>query len=136
MYASNRYEREMMRIPQNYSGNAFAASRRREDAQEDTVPSDSHKAAPNMQVMQEDAAEVTPPSDMSQASETLDLPPTAEAETPTEHTARASGISWLREGIGHEELLLIGLLYLLRSEGTVGQSDELLWLLLLLLVMG
>ncbi len=145
MYASNRYEREMMRIPQNYSGNAFLSARQRENVTEPTErdlspdreddgidPSCAQEQQIREQAPLEEATEQT--ASVPQPEKEDEQP--AVAHNERERSARSGAFSLLRDGLGQEELMLLGLLYLLRSDGERGHNDELVWLLLLLLLMG
>ena len=128
MYASNRYDREYMRIPQNYAGNAFPLQRIPTE-----VDSESRTQLPDIAHEPEEA-----PASKESTAPAAVLPHTNEGEAvaPQEHApveeSREGSSEWLaRLGIGQEELLLVGLLLLIRGE----QSEDIVWLLLLLLAL-
>ena len=135
MYASNRYEREMMRIPQNYSGNAFSPPKMRDSAAlpETEGVSLAERAEEEIAPAAEGnhAVPATESSDQEQISEEGK---TIQASLPA--TERVGGFPLLRGGLGQEELLLMGMLYLLYSGGDKAGNDEILWLLALLLLAG
>ena len=124
MYASNRYDKELVRVPKNYGGNAFS-SRYQEDGRE----GGNEPAAPS------EHTQPTPPTDAPEGTpreEPIDLPPLAQSEEAAQPQGHPSGI-------GQEELLLLSLLLLLRGEGTAaeaGEAQELRWMLMLLLLLG
>ncbi len=100
-----------LRIPSNYSGNAFSA--------EAQTPRESDEA---QQV----------PEDIN---ETQKEEPPREAASPSEEPTAAVGLSRLfgkgaSGGIGFEELLILGLIFLISQNDT---KDDLAFLLLLLL---
>lgn len=145
MYASNRYEREMMRIPRNYSGNAFSQARSREQESEsaENVPiaDPSPKGQPDPLFAEHEAVI---PSDFPDHADDAASSYTVEREEETTRSApmqtrsegKSDGLLHLRDGLGEEELMLLGLLYLLHSSGHEGGGDEVIRLLLLLLLIG
>ncbi|MBQ8718242.1 MAG: hypothetical protein IJY66_03145 [Clostridia bacterium] len=125
VYASNRYDREVLRVPQNYAGNAFAPPRAQPQEPVRTLP-----PVPASEVGEESMPIETPmPTEVPPAPEEKKQP-MAEIASPQE--SREDAREWLtRLGIGQEELLLLGLLLLMRGE----QSEDITWLLLLLLAL-
>lgn len=143
MYASNRYEREMMRIPQNYSGNAFSSTRSREDVGKATEGAVSFEQREEKTYDTSQPQEKVTPLQAPLVSENVDNSAAPqvkqEQEPPVEQTPKQTAgqglLPWLRGGLGQEELMLLGLLYLLYSGGSEG-GDEIMRLLLLLLLIG
>ena len=122
MYASNRYDREVVRVPKNYGGNAF--SLREEEGREMVEP-------PATLVEEPQRAPNLPPAPPAPPDEQLVTLP---SEQPKE-VAR-DGVA---SGIGQEELLLLSLLLLLRGEGEAAgrsETEELRRMLTLLLLLG
>ena len=143
MYASNRYEREMMRIPQNYSGNAFPSTRTRGNVEKQTDEDSSFDHPEEKSYGASSPQEEATPPQAPLVSENVDdgAAPQAKQEqessvgqTPKQTTGQGL-LPWLRGGLGQEELMLLGLLYLLYSGGSEG-GDEIMRLLLLLLLIG
>ena len=118
---SGRYPRGM-RVPENYGGNAFRP-----------LPNGMPDEAEPPQ------APVTEISEQAPANNDLPLStPDAPSEAPSESHVPAGrfslGLPFLHRdgmGIGFEELLLVGLIFLVAQEG---KNDDLVWLLLLLLL--
>lgn len=126
-------ENEPLRIPENYSGNAFH--------------SDSHSPSPPIDIPTETPETESPPTEESEAGTASKSLPvsvalTSESHEDTHITKKASPFSPLlpprmiggRGGllgdIGIEELLIIGILILLSQSDT---DDDILLLLVLLL---
>ncbi len=109
--------RSSMRIPRNYSGNAFSASRAspQEDLSlsEETVPDTTASAEPPKE-------ESGPPPAVPKASPAAKFFPSLPF-----HPEKLFG------SFGTEELLILGLILLLRGNE---DSGDLLWLLVLLLL--
>ena len=119
---SGRYPRGM-RVPENYGGNAFR-SLPNESANEEGVPKPPVTESIEQAPIRRDSP---PPSP--------DTTPPEAASAPHAPAGRFSlGLPFLRRdgiGIGLEELLLVGLIFLVAQEG---KNDDLVWLLLLLLL--
>ena len=143
MYASNRIDRDGMRVPLNYSGNAFARAER-ERPRAEPSPAQDKATAPPVQP----EAEVTEKA-LPQAQEDRRTEPKAATEqtdgkcdgeaaqgeekapTSTSLSAAVQGL-FRRDGWGQEDMMLMALLLLMRGEEG-GAQGELFWLLLLLL---
>ena len=123
MYASNRYDRDMLRVPQNYAGNAFPQPRTQQPREtgEPVAPIEPPVAS-MPEAAQETAQETVEPA-CAVAPEQAGTPKGEGGEGAREWLARL--------GIGQEELLLVGLLLLMRGEA----SEDISWLLLLLLAL-
>lgn len=111
---TGRYPRGM-RVPENYGGNAFRPIVNEAVSEEEpAVPDESPSPLP---------------------LPTPELPPPEAPPEPHAPVGRFSlGLPFLRRdggGIGFEELLLVGLIFLIAEEG---KHDDLIWLLLLLLL--
>ena len=136
MYASNRYDKEFVRIPQNYAGNAFSMPPAKVSAEKEptadaselpSVQADTKFAQALQDATREEENESVP---VSQPTEVAQAAVQQSDSLPGE--SREGAWEWLtRLGIGQEELLLIGLLLLMRGE----QSQDVTWLLLLLLAL-
>ena len=141
MYASNRYEREPMQLPQNYGGNAFSTARQPlPTAQPHTEQKIEYDPLPQQELKPVPQAE--PVQDAPQAERTsYSSEPRSQAvggDTPLLPGGGAR--DWLsRLGVGQEELLLLCVLLLLRGEREDGENaestDEVRWLILLLLML-
>ena len=113
-------------IPSNYSGNAFRyppigslAQPQGEDAPREASFADDARG-------QDGQADVLP-------SETADVPSVTAVPAVSSAVTPPSGLAFLKNGIGGEELLLIGLLLLLSGgERQAGQRDILPYLLALI----
>ena len=123
MYASNRYDRDVLRVPQNYAGNAFPQPRTQppREAGEHTEPIEPPVLSVT-EIVQEVAQE---------EAERVYETPQEQAGSPKEEGGEGTR-EWLaRLGIGQEELLLLGLMLLMRGEA----PEDISWLLLLLLAL-
>ncbi|MBQ7336999.1 MAG: hypothetical protein IJW40_00940 [Clostridia bacterium] len=152
MYASNRYDREMMRVPKNYAGNAFARSGVREESAVADTPAEPmmQATAAEREELPQTVYEETPMQQQDHLPQQDEMTPSAKEDAssvqamtttlPTEAEKPRSHESLLRLGLGQEEMLLLGLMLLLHGDngkgGAAGQMDELWWLLLLLLALG
>lgn len=109
-----------MHIPQNYSGNAFRSNEKEEN--------DTKSINENEENIEEAKEDITPKDDSEPKGESI----------PAGQLIRSPGFKLdlgrffhsERGGIGFEELLIIGLIFLI-SQGE--SSDDLIFLLLLLL---
>ncbi len=123
-----------MRVPENYSGNAFrtleAPPPPREKIPEPPIvfpePTEEEKEA-----VEVEEAPPSPVANASTASEPSDVsvgakPSLFGLRLPFQGLFRSSGLH-----IGFEELLLIGLILMISQEG---KNDDLVWLLILLLL--
>ena len=123
MYAQSRPMPPPVRIPDHYSGNAFRADTapplQRVDADEGTATHEP-PSPPAMPVR---------PQGGEEAAGTADA-----ALHQPEHTPLLPRLpdGTLALGIGNEELLLLGLIFLLYSAGSSGREELLLCLVLLL----
>lgn len=116
---------EPLRIPEHYSGSAFAPPRR-----EERDPPPRPKRYPEV-------ARPTPPAPLP-LPPPVEEPPKREPEKasppiPPPHSALLEGLGRafpFSHGIGSEELLILGLILLLARNGQ--DSDMVLWLALLL----
>ncbi len=143
MYASNRYEREPMRIPPNYGGNAFPA------VQENQQESSLVQTERMIETAREEPPAPASPVDAGpdgekslciaeEASVSQEARDADEGQTPRTEAVATVAAPMRPQGIGQEELLLMALLLLLRGEGDGhgGGAGELWWLLLFLLLLG
>ena len=116
-----------IRLPENYNGCAFSASRRSEERTRSDAPRrvEICKPAPNPAPREEVVEEKTP-DEISEHE-----PSTETALTPLSGMlGRTGSIFPFSHGIGFDELLLLGLIVLLsHSEAS---SEIVLWLVLLL----
>lgn len=150
MYASNKYDRELLRVPQNYAGNAFAPPKQM-TSEEHAAPSRERDGAlPQVQPLvrppfSEEAAVGEDTSVHEKAANEATAAATeadARNEMAAEEKHAFSGEGVTPWGIGREELLLLGLLALTRGERQEreergGESrDEIGLLLMLLLLLG
>ncbi len=120
-----------MRVPENYSGNAFRSS---ESTPPTTAPPRKEIPLASPMPAPEPPTELPvlemPPQEETTAAPTDDMPVHATPSPfglrlPFQGLFRSSGLH-----IGFEELLLIGLILMISQEG---KNDDLIWLLLLLL---
>jgi hypothetical protein len=138
VYASNRYDKEFVRVPQNYAGNAFSMPPPKAAVEQEAIvaASESLPAEPSAQP---EPGQPLPTAAEEDGNVSTGMPqPLADAQEHTppqgELPAQKGDGAWewlTRLGIGQEELLLVGLLLLMRGE----QSQDITWLLLLLLAL-
>lgn len=113
-----------VRVPENYSGNAFSAS---EDKDDKIIESDLTEEAPK-----------TPTETVSEAAAEGRGDETAETFKPVQKGFRLPGFKFdigkiFSGGFGFEELLIIGLILLISQNGK-GDDDIILLLALLLFI--
>jgi hypothetical protein len=150
MYASNHYDKEMVRVPKNYGGNAFSREARPENdtpRQEIWHTNSSDVVTTEEPMMPElRSKEVFPPrAERKGETQNDGENDVSDAETTTndrvEDVAGGDGgdnalsmrqkMPLSRLALGQEELLLLGLLFLLRGEQGGSDNDEIWWLLFL-----
>ena len=138
MYASNRYDKEFVRVPQNYAGNAFSMPPPKAAIEQEAIVAAS-ESLPTEPSAQPEPGQPLPTAAEEDGNVSTGMPqPLADAQ---EHTPpqgelpaqRGDGAwEWLtRLGIGQEELLLISLLLLLSAEHE--RSMDIIVILLLLI---
>ncbi len=144
MYASNRYEREPMQVPQNYGGNAFSVPRQ-EMNESKAYPTQEDAYAPPVEGVQtvspesEEGKEM-PETAQADAAQAVPAQESHEVTAPASLLANGSARAWLsRLGLGQEDLLLLCILLLLKGEredgSGAGATEDVWWLILLLLVL-
>lgn len=147
MYASNKYDRELLRVPQNYAGNAFASPRQTPGEEQATPTRGRDGVSPYVEPRtQPSAREEAALSEEASAKEGAATETTAamaakECEI-AEEKRPPSGESGSPRGLGREELLLLGLMALTHGEREEREErggdgrDEIGLLLMLLLLLG
>ena len=127
MYAQSRPMPPPVRVPDHYSGNAFRADapppKERVEVSAGAAPHEV-EGTPTLPVRSEaDAATEDTPGDIPESAVS------APEHTPLLPRPSDGGLTL---GIGNEELLLLGLIFLLYSAGSNGREELLLCLVLLL----
>ena len=141
MYAQSRSTQGGVRVPEHYSGNAFRTDDVPSPPQSGAVPSEMAAMPEHPRV----ESPALPPSQERAAERPQAQPEAEKADAPAHSDAasHAAGMFPLRllsgntlVGAGSEELLLLGLIFLLYSGGSAGREELLLCLVLLLLCGG
>ena len=135
----NNSPEKPLRIPENYSGYAFAGGKPRQE-----IPRQIDVAKPTPAPPKEEEPKVPPSAEPQKSISGAFSAPDEKPHEKEEKVAQSASVSLYEatkpktsargfpfgHGIGFDELLLIGLIVLLH--GSEGDSDVVLWLILLL----